>query len=244
MKLKKLKLVLIPAATAIIVFYSAILVMKPKQNTEQYPRSRVVKITGNGRGCSGEQIRAPSGVNYILSAGHCMVTAVGGQVTVYTEDGRTLQRRVIAEDPDSDLMLIEGLPNMRGLTIAKEIKIGSKFRTFTHGAMLDTFKTEGQIIEQMLINIPLFSIYSPADEQRCLVASKFKIIETHSMLGSIPMCALSLEETVTTAFVIGGSSGGMAINDKDELIGVVSAGGQGFGMLVTLEDINNFVGNY
>lgn len=117
-------------------------------------RHKVVKIIGNGHGCSGEQIKAPSGTNYILTAGHCSA-AIGtdGTAVITTEDGKQINRKVIAADTNSDLLLIEGLPGVEGLSIADHLVRFQHVRTFTHGAMLDTYKTEGIVVMEQHLEI-------------------------------------------------------------------------------------------
>src|SRR5579859_3994479 len=79
------------------------------QPDDEYPRRQVVKIAGPHGMCSGEQVRAPSGQTYILTAAHCRgFMDSTSNFTVVNEDGLSIQRRFIAEDPNSDIMLIEG----------------------------------------------------------------------------------------------------------------------------------------
>src|SRR5882724_5880489 len=75
-----------------------------KHRSEEWVIQRSVMLFGASGQCSGEQMRAPSGIDYILSAGHCHdIADESGNIWVKTEKGRILSRRVIAEDPLSDL---------------------------------------------------------------------------------------------------------------------------------------------
>lgn len=199
---------------------------------------RVVQLEGNGIFCTGEQIRAPSGVDYILSAGHCMKMSENGSVNVTTEDGKHLSRRVIAEDMTSDLMLIEGLPNLQGFDVGTYVYKQEKVRAITHGGAKPTYETRGELLGVDSVNIPMKAIQEDAE----CSGSKYKIL-TIEELG-LKLCILSVEETVTTAKIIPGSSGGPIINEDAELVGVASATDGNFGTLVKLSDIRLFIAGY
>lgn len=209
---------------------------------DEYPKSKVMQLTGNGIACSGEQVEAASGQTYILSAGHCMGMMHNGNVTVTTEDGRTLERRVIAEDGYSDLMLIEGVPGMGGLRIAKHSERFQHVRTFTHGARLQTYKTEGFLIEKKELILPIFQI--TPDSPSCN-SPKYKIESMDSWGGDrLSFCILDIPEFWMSAAVVPGSSGGMVVNDSGEVIGVVSIQDGPFGGMVDQVEINHFLNNY
>lgn len=202
-------------------------------------RSRIVRIVSDKGMCSGEQVRAPSGQDYILTAGHCDgLKSSDGKYNVITEDGKTLSRREVAEDPNSDLLLLEGIPGVRGLDIGKYTWQGETVRTFTHGSNFDTYKTEGQLIQLKMISIPLFPVESDSDAARCSTA-KLKLYPNYGI------CALQVVEQASTAFIAPGSSGGAIVDSSGDLVGVASAGdGVGFFYFVTLLDIRSFLNNY
>lgn len=209
--------------------------------SENSLRSRVVKLTSARGSCSGEQVRAPSGTHYVLTAAHCIVLAEDGQINVITEDGRELKRRVIAEDDKSDLLLLEGVPALAGIDIAAVAPKGTWIRTFTHGKGHATYKTEGELLETTEIQILISMSMEPIEG--CNKA-KEKLISTETPFGSIYACLLSVKETFTQAMTQHGSSGGMVVNNEGELVGVVSAGDGNYSALVTLSDIKAFLNNY
>ena len=204
--------------------------------SEHTLRGKVVKLSSPRGSCSGEQIRAPSGVDYILTAAHCRVLEVDGQIHVKTEDGRELERRVISEDPNADLMLLEGVPGLQGLDIAKSDSVADNIRTFTHGKGLSTYRTEGVIIEDRMLDIEVSMISSPEDAAKCASMPKY--------IAQEDACIMHTMGTMVTAMVVPGSSGGMAVNESGELIGVVSAGNDHFGILVPLSEIQAFIHSY
>lgn len=236
-KIAKRKLALIAAGIAI-----CLLLFKPK--SDSYFKDHAVKLMGNGHMCSGEQVRAPSGVDYILTAAHCGILANGGQILTITEDGRSLMRKIVAEDPTSDLLLLEGLPGLHGLSIAKSIVPGEHVRTYTHGSNHDTYRTDGALLELQRVIAPLHIIESEADEVKCNSMAKTHVEEYDMFFIQLKVCVLDVLESTTSAQIVHGSSGGMVINDSDKLVGVVSAGDGSFGFLVTLVDINHFLRNY
>lgn len=213
-----------------------------KGRTENNIKDRVVRILGDAGMCSGEQVRAPSSENYILTAAHCKILEKDGQMLIVKESGDRLWRRVIAEDPKSDLLLVEGLPGVDGLDIARSM-YREHIRTFTHGANHDTYETEGYIIAIEPVQIPAFAIFSIEEASKCK-APKYKIEHLNDFFGSMDLCVIEVDETAMTAMIVPGSSGGAVVNDHGDIVGVVSAGNGNFGFLVTLKDIKAFLRAY
>lgn len=221
----------------------------PSKPTELALRSKVVKLILPHVGmCSGEQVKAPSGVSYILSAGHCAKLAgPDGQLTIQDEYGHEMKRRVIQEDPNSDLLLLEGLPGVEGIDIAKSWHHGEHVRTFTHGNNLPTYKTEGELVSEEQIQVALEEVFSPdkltsacdmpKEKQIDVPFSFFKDVIIHA-------CILDVREIVSTARIVPGSSGGMVVNDDGQLVGVVSAGNAEWNLFVRPSDIVKFINNY
>ncbi len=224
-------------ATIIVFVYSAITIADYfLTSSDRYVRPNAVQLVGKGS-CSGEQIIAPSGRKYILTAGHCRDLNDGKpSITVKTEDGRTLERAIIAEDPNSDLLLLEGVPGVEGLSIAESYSPQQHVRTFTHGGGLPLYKTEGVLIGQKFINIPLYEINISQCGQQKNIIGKTE--------DGGDLCGLHVKEMVTTALVVPGSSGGIVVDDSGDLIGVVSATTGEFGLIVTIQDIKAFTRNY
>lgn len=238
--MSKIKLVIGSVLLALLLFSLAAFILPERSN--EYFRERTVKLVGNGGLCSGEQVHADtSGADYILTAAHCRrLSEDSASIKVIAEDGRTLMRKIIAEDDNSDLLLLEGIPKLRGLDMAKEIYRFQKVRTFTHGRGHATYETEGMLVGEEHVEFGLFEISNETDLKMCETKLKNRVVINLSGL----VCAMSVEEVVTTAMVVPGSSGGMVINGSGELVGVVSAGDGVFGYLVRLADIKNFLKNY
>lgn len=129
------------------------------------------------------------------------------------------------------------------MSIASHNYPREQVRTFTHGKGWDTYETEGELIQVSQIKILIF--FKEMEEGRaCPKMPKYSEEEVPSMFGPIHACILDVPETVTTAKIVPGSSGGMVVNGRGELVGVVSAGDGDFGMLVTIDDINSFLAAY
>jgi hypothetical protein len=239
---KKLLSVILAAA-----LFSAVFSDLGSHNSDTYFKTKAVLLLNPEKGiqCSGEQIQAPSGVNYILSAAHCRIIAQdNGSIEVHDADGRVIQRKVIAEDPNSDLLLIEGLPNVEGLKVAEYDEFDQHIRTYTHGHGMPTYKTEGVILKDEYVEVGIEQVKENKFDD-CTQYPKNKVEPREDLFaGSIYVCTLTVNETMTTAFVVGGSSGGMVVDDSGNLVGVVSISDGPFSGLVRLADINKFLRNY
>lgn len=211
--------------------------------SEHYIKAQVMKIYSGAGMCSGEQIIAPSGKTYILTAAHCRsLSDASGSFTVKTEDGRILQRKLIAEDPFSDLLLLEGDVILPGLHIGGDLSESQHLRTYTHGKRHETYRTDGEAIEIEQSQVMIKQLENP--EEHCSEMPKIKEREIPSVFGTFRICLLDTLQTSTTAKVVPGSSGGPVVDDRGNLVGVVSATDGDFGFLVTPKDIKAFLSNY
>lgn len=207
---------------------------------EPFIRSRVVLLRSSVGQCSGEQIHVAAGKDYILTAGHCRTLVEQADSKASFDDGYKFHPRIVAEDPMSDLLLLSGRPHMYGLEIAKASHRGEHIRTFTHGAGHATYKTEGELIEEVEIAAPVFEITDEKTQAACQYP-KTKIVDMQTIFGGAKVCVLSVKDIGSTAVIVPGSSGGVAVNDNGDLIGVCDATNGPFGFLVRLKDIQHFL---
>lgn len=169
---------------------------------DKFVRSQVVKIVNpEGGSCTGVRIKTKTKF-YILTAAHCYelrtpiytnnyVSLPLDGYTVLSKEGSVLEvLKLVAIDEDVDLMLIESHSG-QGLILGKKTTVHEKVHTITHGAGLPLYRTNGE-----------------------LIASEYDMSE--NWFG-YPHNAV---KTITTAFIVPGSSGGPLLNEQDELIGI------------------------
>lgn len=200
-------------------------------------RSNVVSLMENGhRFCTAEQVIAPSGKKYLLSASHCAFHSIGKEVEAENEDGARYSVTVLAEDDMADLILLTPVKTAPGLSVGKQLAEREPVRAFTRGLGYRTFRTEGVTIEVSRIEIPAMPLDTAQDMENCK-AHKFQ----PGMVFIFPACIMAVDSMATTVFVAPGSSGGPLLNARGELVGVATAIGEGFSYWVPLADIKRFL---
>lgn len=233
---KRFKKTILLALSAIIF---SLTLTATSNKSDDYIRSRVVKLVSEHGACSGEQVKGVSGMSYILTAAHCKGLIENGAIRAITEDGHELVRRVIEEDVNSDLLLLEGLPNLSGLDIAKAIGPRQQVRSFTHGRRLDTYETKGMTIQSLKVMIG-GADSTPQEIEECEKMPKNKLVK--SIFGQD--CVIETVNTVVIMVTMPGSSGGPVVNSRGDLVGVVSGGDGVLSMLVSLQDIQKLLASY
>lgn len=203
-------------------------------NSAYHMKSRTMMLVSAEGSCSGTQVKAPSGKSYILSAAHCKPLMFNGKIMVIDESGHLFVSKVLDMDSDKDLLLMEGMPHMSGLPIAKAAHTGERVTSYTHGHGLPTYEASGKLLGSVhTIQIPN-EIESEKEMHLCK-----HIMPT--MFGL--MCLQDRKTWATSMKVMPGSSGGGVLNASGELVGVVSAGNMATyqGELVPLNQIRQFL---
>lgn len=207
------------------------------KKSDKYIRDRVLMLTGNGIECSAIQIKAPSGKHYTLSAAHCVSMIKHAQVEATAEDGSKKLIEFIAIDPEHDLMLLSAFDD-KSIYIADKDNKYDKIHTLTHGHGMPTYRTDGFLLSEQSVVI-VEPIWSEEDIVECSTTSYRELIMTENGFG----CQKKIRLVMSTAPVVPGSSGGAALNDSGELIGIVSCTDGFFSGFVPLHDIHAFLKN-
>lgn len=207
--------------------------------SDAFLRRRVVMLSNsaNSGECSGVEVIAPkSRKPYILTAGHCFDLLDAGGGTVTLEGGERRSVKFVALDGNSDLLLLTS-PSTTGVYIAKATELYEHIHTMTHGGAMPTYRTDGELLDEHSFLMPQFPIVSPDDMAKCAQNPSNQAVPTPFGL----VCATVRHQTVGTAAIVPGSSGGPVFNDAGALVGIVSAFGGGFNYYVRLIDIQDFL---
>lgn len=208
---------------------------------DTYVPKKVVQLVSSKGSCSGIHVDIGDRT-YILSASHCLpLQNDRGEILVKDDEmSEPIPRRVLDEDENSDLILLEALPGRSGLDIADNAYFKEKLYSYTHGRGYATHKTEGSYIQNEVVDI----IISLDPDDCDLSKPKYKIIKVNLLFFELSACALHTDSMVSEMPTAPGSSGGPVVNKYGDLVGIVFAGGGGYSFFVTLTDIQNFVANW
>lgn len=175
--------------------------------SEKFIRDKSIQLWSLTGACSGVQITTGIGKKarqYVLSAAHCAEPNETHMLATL-ESGQPFVLNILAKNTETDLLLLEGIPGLKGIHLGKKkAALSEHIRTFTHGGVWNTYKTEGEIV----------GYYERL--------------------------------SVTSAWVVMGSSGGMVVNDAGKLVGIMSAKDINgpFSYMINLSDIKAFTAGY
>lgn len=211
------------------------------KRTDQFARNRVVHLIGPKGSCTGVEVRSPKGVRYTLTAGHCKgILDPKGMAIAVTEQGKKQLVQFMVEDPNSDLMLVSPVGTFE-VDVAEGTYKHEHVHTMTHGDAMPAYRTDGEMLEERTMDLPLALITSPTDLIACSMP-KYRIGFFNSGTFLIPACYFKSAQMFTTAMVLHGSSGGPLFNEDNQLVGIVSTlQPTGLSTFVTLKDIKNFL---
>jgi S1-C subfamily serine protease len=206
------------------------------KTTDSYIRNRVIQLEGNQMACTGIEVKAPSGRNYILTAAHCRALAnENSEIDAITEHDKRAIVHIIEFDAQHDLMLLTAIDNL-SIEVAGKISAHQKIHTMTHGGRFPSYRTDGEMLEEREVRVRGEDILNEKDMAQCSGDFQYPSIDERGLY-----CAMKLTMAVSTAYVIPGSSGGPALDSSGRLVGIVSCTYGQFSGLVPLHDIIQFL---
>jgi len=208
-----------------------------EKRSDDYIRDRVVQLVGNKYSCTGVQIKTNKNKIYILTAAHCRVILSNDTTQAIDEQGNLTDVKLVDLNVSVDLMLLTPM-NKKALIIAKTTKKHEKIHTITHGERYPSYRTDGELLEERsTIIIHVKQSEEPEQYRKCLTAQNM-VLEYNPF---VDICSMELTSMVSTAHVVPGSSGGPALNEAGDLIGIVSNTDGVFSGLVPILDIQEFL---
>lgn len=206
------------------------LMYKHHKTTDSYVRGRVFLLKSAKGSCTGVEVKGKS-KHYILTAGHCRPLLIENKLDAVSEEGVITSVSFVAEDDKSDLMLLTAADS-KTIDLAPAIYSRQPVHSMTHGYGRDSYRVDGETIQEELVNIPMED--TPVED---CITSKLKVMVTP--FG--PICVLHTITVVTTSWVVPGSSGGPMLDTSGRLVGIISAGDTHFSEIVPLYDIKKFL---
>lgn len=207
------------------------------KRSDSYIRDRVVMLKGDVGGCTGIEVKAASGKIYTLTAGHCKGITTTGVYKATLEDGSEVELKKVAISVKDDLMLLTAASD-KSIDIATSIFQHQPIHTMTHGELYPSHRSDGEILEERIIQVAMYPLLTEEDTDQCRKDGNtmgFSFFEG-------PVCVANLLNLMSTARVRPGSSGGPALNDANQLIGIVSTTEEsGISGLVPLRIIQQFM---
>lgn len=185
--------------------------------TEKYVRDRVVWLASLQGMCSGFQAHVGD-IDVVVSAAHCsMLRSPEGNIMGRFDGQIPIPLQILFIDEEHDLMVLEGLPNRKGLEIADHTDLFRLYTSYTHGEMKPTWRADGVMYsENEHILVGVMPVMSADDEKKCLKNPKNKIDKEASW------CVTERDEMISSIYAEPGSSGGVVVNSQGQVVGVIN----------------------
>jgi S1-C subfamily serine protease len=223
---------------------------------------KVYTIRNERGGGTAFAIKAPSGATYIMTNDHVCEVAINEVVTVFNNDGDSIQRRIIEHSSYTDLCLIEGPPGVEGLSVGSEPEVGQIVASVGHPSLIPITLSKGEIIGRTDVGIPIAQILEeepgmPEDFNPPGFIREKKCKKPKNIIEEVTLQVLIIQMKqkyclnvtkgayLTNMVIQSGSSGSPVVNFWGNVIGVVFAGDRaGWGVVVSIDDLNQFLKNY
>ena len=267
----KLKSILKPLALVVVLLAVFVAVLELPHLRTALLRYRVaarvfeVKGVKNGGGGTGFQIRAPSGISYIVTNAHvcesAMKTGQDKNYLLIQKDEFLMKRRILEISDRADLCLIEGWPGLSGLHLGSPSEVGDMVFAVGHPFLGPATMTAGEVTEFVNLVVPHHMLKTgnpqmdkslqitdepcnqPKNEIRKQILMLFGIIP----MGEVPVCMVKETNAVNTNLTIHpGNSGSPMVDKWARVVGVVFATNDrtNWGLAVNLEHLQYFLTNY
>jgi len=208
----------------------------------------------DGSGGTGWAVNAPSGAHYIVTNAHVCEgvleeTKDGRFVWVSSERYGPVKKKVLNISDNTDLCLIEGFKKIEGLAIAESFEVNEHLRSFGHPLLMPISGSEGVIRGIMDITVKDFEYDLLNMDRKCDLPKQF--IQTFDPPEGEPpplfftgkVCLIIIHNAYATTLTgRPGSSGSPALNDDNEVVGVVFAvNSEHSAFMIPLSDIQEFL---
>lgn len=222
-----------------VIFLSAgYLTLKAPQMHSDYMRQKVgstvsmLMATGVNGGGTGFQVITPSGKQLTLTNRHVCNIPFKPLNTKINGVKRNL--KILKVSKVSDLCVLEGIPELPALRLAKEVKIGEGIAALGHPQLLPLALTRGELMGYMRVGITEDMVPHPS-----LCPKGTQAVQTFFAIA----CLRFHLSGVTNVTILPGSSGSPMVNFWGNIVGVVFAGdnSSNWGLIVPLNQVREFL---
>jgi len=214
-----------------------------------YIANKTVYIT-NSEGTSGGtgiHVKARSGKTYLLTNDHvCGLGNNKNEVYVsFDNSDRLIPRRIVEKSIMTDLCLVEGMPEVEGISLAKSASYGSIVYQVGHPRLMPITLTQGEFISKQMVRVLIGPIFTEEDKMNCSLP-KNSIIKVDGLFGEVELCTIKVMGNLSNIPTLPGNSGSPIVNEWGKLVALTFAGDNriNWGISIPLEDIERFLKIY
>lgn len=171
---------------------------------------------------TGFHVLTPSGKKVLLTNRHICEESRNGYVLVAGhESDRFFRLKIVRMSTDTDLCEVEPLPNARPLPLSSTFLIGEKIVTAGHPSGLPLTIDYGQVLGVIWSSTSRPAVPKEVKAGKCRWKNDHFEEETDAKGLPIKLCYEVNRTVMTTAHVVGGSSGSPMLNRYGQVVGIV-----------------------